>query len=196
MKGKVVANDTEGRERLARYIIRPPVSLERLMYDRKNQQVFYQGKDQTSAYHPLDSCRRMSLHIPDKGEQLLRYYGWYSNKSRGLRKAVPALSEAKKDKRSPSLIPPVEEDLTHVLQTTALPWARLIRKIYEVDPLVCPKCQRPMKIGAFIEDDSTIQKILKHLGLWETRSYSPPPSSIICEEIVYVGESSTTPVPA
>ena len=54
MKGKVVANDTEGRERLARDIIRPPVSLERLMYDRKNQQVFYQGKDQTSAYHPLD----------------------------------------------------------------------------------------------------------------------------------------------
>jgi len=53
-----------------------------------------------------------------------------------------------------------------------------------------------MKIGAFIEDDSTIQKILKHLGLWETRSYSPPPSSIICEEIAYVGESSTTSVPA
>jgi len=53
-----------------------------------------------------------------------------------------------------------------------------------------------MKIIAFIEDDSTIQKILKHLGLWETRSHSPPPSSIICEEIGYVGESSTTSVPA
>jgi len=40
-EGKVVANDTEGRERLARYIIRPPVSLERLAYDREGQQVFY-----------------------------------------------------------------------------------------------------------------------------------------------------------
>ena len=29
---KVIANDTEGRGRLARYIIRPPVSLERLTY--------------------------------------------------------------------------------------------------------------------------------------------------------------------
>ena len=38
-EGKVVANDTEGRERLARYIIRPPVSLERLMYDRKKSAV-------------------------------------------------------------------------------------------------------------------------------------------------------------
>ena len=53
-EGKVVANDTEGRGRLAKYIIRPPVSLERLAYDREGQQVFYQGKDQTSTYDPLD----------------------------------------------------------------------------------------------------------------------------------------------
>lgn len=31
-------------------------------------------------------------------------------------------------------------------------WARLIQKIYEVDPLICPKCRGPMKIIAFIED--------------------------------------------
>ena len=29
-------------------------------------------------------------------------------------------------------------------------WARLIQKIYEVDPLVCPKCQGQMKIIFFI----------------------------------------------
>jgi DNA recombination protein RmuC len=62
----------------------PPVSLERLAYDRESQQVFYQGKDQTSTYDPIDFLAYASLHIPDKGEQLLRYYGWYSNKSRGL----------------------------------------------------------------------------------------------------------------
>jgi len=94
-EGRVVANDTEGRDRLARYLIRPPVSLERLTFfallnastaDREGQQVFYQGKDQTSTYDPLDFLAYVSLHKPDKGEQLLRYYGWYSNKSRGLRK--------------------------------------------------------------------------------------------------------------
>ena len=69
-EGKVVANDTEGRERLARYIIRPPVSLERLAYDREGQQVFYQGKDQTSTYDPLDFLAYVSLHIPDKGHCL------------------------------------------------------------------------------------------------------------------------------
>jgi len=53
-EGKVVANDTEGRGHLARYIIRPPVSLERLTYDREGQQVFYKAKSETYTYQPLD----------------------------------------------------------------------------------------------------------------------------------------------
>jgi hypothetical protein len=48
-------------------------------------------------------------------------------------------------------------------------WARLIQKIYEIDLLICPKCQGLMRIISFIEDDRIIEKILKHLGLWETR---------------------------
>ena len=165
-----------------------------MTYDRKNQQVFYQGKDQTSAYHPLDFLAYVSFHIPDKGEQLLRYYGWYSNKSRGLRK---------KDRRQPSPIPPVEEVLTPYQKQCKSAWARLIRKIYEVEPLLCPQCKHPMRDIAcierseniaFIENDPAIQKILKHLGLWENRSHSPPPSPIY-EEIAYMDESSP-PVPA
>jgi hypothetical protein len=31
-----------------------------------------------------------------------------------------------------------------------------------------------MRIIAFIEDDQVIQKILKHLGLWETNTHDPP----------------------
>jgi hypothetical protein len=56
-------------------------------------------------------------------------------------------------------------------------WARLIQKIYQVDPLLCPKCQDPMKIIGFIENNEIIEKILWHLGLWETRSHDPPKSS-------------------
>jgi hypothetical protein len=45
-------------------------------------------------------------------------------------------------------------------------WERLIQKIYEVDPLTCPKCQGRMRILTFIEDEEVIKKILKHLDLW------------------------------
>ena len=40
-------------------------------------------------------------------------------------------------------------------------WARLIQKIYHVDPLLCPKCLGSMKIISFIEDEDVISKILK-----------------------------------
>ena len=34
----------------------------------------------------LDWIAILTAHIPNKGEQLLRYYGYYSNVSRGMRK--------------------------------------------------------------------------------------------------------------
>jgi len=37
-------------------------------------------------------------------------------------------------------------------------WARLIRKIYEVDPLVCPKCNGPMRIIG----SRAIERLLPH----------------------------------
>ncbi len=53
-------------------------------------------------------------------------------------------------------------------------WARLIQKIYEVDPLVCPRCAGPMRVIAFIEQANVIRKILEHLGLWGSR-HKPVP---------------------
>jgi len=51
-------------------------------------------------------------------------------------------------------------------------WARLIQKIYEIDPLTCSKCQGQMRTIAFIEDEKVIKKILKHLGLWKAEAWS------------------------
>jgi len=53
-------------------------------------------------------------------------------------------------------------------------WARLIQKIYEVDPLVCPKCKGTMRIISFIEDEKVIRDILTNLGLWLVRSRPQP----------------------
>ena len=59
-------------------------------------------------------------------------------------------------------------------------WAKLIQKIYELDPLTCPKCQGQMRILSSIEDQEVIKTILKHLGLWlvtrkpQPRANAPP----------------------
>jgi hypothetical protein len=73
-------------------------------------------------------------------------------------------------------------------------WARLIKKIYEVAPLVCPKCQGAMRVISVIEDPLIIKKILKHLGLWETRNHDPPPeNSSYIPELTYDDSDSQIP---
>jgi len=55
-------------------------------------------------------------------------------------------------------------------------WSYFIRKVYETNPLTCPKCQGEMRIISFIDQPDVIQKILEHLGLWE-ESHAPPDSN-------------------
>ncbi len=42
-------------------------------------------------------------------------------------------------------------------------WAALIRLVYEVDPLVCPKCGGQMRVIALIQEPAVIDQILRHL---------------------------------
>jgi hypothetical protein len=87
-------HNQEGLESLTRYIIRASFSQERMTNVVANDscsgvaKVIYQGKDGTSTktLDALDWLAQLGTHIPNKGEQMVRYYGFYSNKSRGLRK--------------------------------------------------------------------------------------------------------------
>lgn len=105
----------------------------------------------------------MCSHVPNKGEQMVRYYGHYSNVSRGKQK------KQDQDGILPSILEPTGSPKEYRRN-----WARLIQKIYEVDPLTCTKCQGKMRIIAFIEDEEVIKKILKHLALWEVKARPPP----------------------
>jgi hypothetical protein len=105
----------------------------------------------------------MCSHVPNRGEQMVRYYGYYSNVCRGNRQ------KEKTDTAIPAII---EADDTSPVKRKA--WARLIQKIYEVDPLTCPKCNGAMKIISFIDQPEVIKAILQHIGLWERESRPPP----------------------
>ncbi len=52
----------------------------------------------------------------------------------------------------------------------------MAQKIYQVDPLRCPKCNGAMRIPTFIGDQEVIRKILRHLGIWKRMPRPPPPS--------------------
>jgi hypothetical protein len=89
---------------------------------------------------------------------------YYANRTRGsgsVKTAAPDLeaegTEAEKPKKrcSPS-------------------WARLLSRVYQVDPLQCQKCQGPLQIVAYIVDGLSIHRILDHLGLSPPEEKPPP----------------------
>ena len=65
----------------------------------------------------------------------------------------------------------------------------MIRKVYEVDPLVCPECGGWMKIIAFITDYSVVDRIINHLKL-RFIADKPPPPRIASQEVLMAAETS------
>jgi len=41
----------------------------------------------------------------------------------------------------------------------------MIRKVYEADPMVCPKCGSRMKVVAFLTEPEVVDRIIRHLEL-------------------------------
>ena len=98
-------------------------------------------------------------HIPDRFEHLVRYFGWYSTRFRGELARAAASAVAVQ----------AAEDGQVVAARARSAWARLIHKVYEVDPLVCAKCGAPMLVIALADDATVIRRILEHLGPWAPR---------------------------
>ena len=114
----------------------------------------------------VDFIASICSHIPNKNEQMTRYNGYYSNVCRGRRK---------KDSACESDFVIEDQEYEKGLNKS---WARLIKKIYEVDPLICPKCGGQMRIIAFVEDYKVIRKILDYLGIDEFKRDRPPPKRL------------------
>ncbi len=173
--GDSISEDAlEQRLFAARYLVRCPLSLERMSI-LNDETVSYvakenndENKPETKTFSPLEFLAELSQHIPNTYEQLIRYYGYYSARSRGARRREVELKQlANKPDIEPDL-PDPDADKKPVSKS----WARLIKKVYEVDPLKCPKCGGAMKIKAFIRDPKEISRICENLGLADWRA--PP----------------------
>jgi hypothetical protein len=162
--GLLLGADRRALEAVGEYLVRGPISLERLsLSDDGNRVVLDGGKvhprhgGSIRIWDPLRFLAELTAHIPGVHEKTVIYYGHYSHRVRGERKKTARLSAVA------DVTTPEERAPAHVRAN----WARLIRKVYEVDPLLCPECGGTMKIIAFIEDPDVIFRILKHLNMLE-----------------------------
>jgi hypothetical protein len=149
-------------ERLCRYLVHPPIALERLQYD--GTQATYRGRrvhpvsgEDSVTLDPLEMLARLCQHIPPPGMHLTRLYGAYANRTRGAR-ARRRVAAAKQTPASAGDVAPLASPMQRQRRRQ---WARLIAKVFEVDPLRCT-CGATMRVIAFILDPAVVTKILQH----------------------------------
>jgi hypothetical protein len=148
----------ESLESQARYIARPAMAMDALQkQDDGNPALETPPDPRTGAtllvLDPLEWIHRIAAHIPNPGQHCQRFYGNYSNRARvrasstvGASAVAGAHTRTEKD----------NSDFSREVRST---WARLLRKIFEADPLVC-SCGARMKIVSFITEPRLVDRIL------------------------------------
>ena len=172
----ISAADRHRLEDTAAYLVRNPLSLKKLVYLDGQQAVLYRSRTNPclgrnfEALDPLEWLARMTDHIPDPAQHRTLFYAEYSSRARG------AAHSTEPDTVATAELPP--------RRRCSPSWARLIAKVYQVDPLVCPRCGLRMTILALVSDQHSISRILGHVGLRAPERDRPPPA----REILRVAE--------
>ncbi|MGB6361685.1 MAG: transposase [Thermoanaerobaculia bacterium] len=186
--GAVRVEDRLGAARLGRYMIRCPLALKRLSWNEDTAEVAYTARPtrrsgplpSTTNWDVLEFIARVVEHIPEPSQQMTRYWGFYANAARGKRRKVEE-EEPTSTRSSPE---DTDDDCT---RQARLSWAKLFRRVYEVDPLLCPFCGAEMRVLAFITDFATARAIRRSLKLPaqepEPLAHGPPHEIELLDQI-------------
>lgn len=171
------AENRDARLFLARYLKRSPLSLERttLIESELNPTIRLTKILDDGELHrdlsPLEFLAELQQHIPDMWEQTSRYFGKYAARTRAaerrqneLKQKLLCTNNSVDEEIAPSAEPPPKASSS---------WAALIKRVYEVDPLLCDKCGGSMRIMAFLQQEREINKLMDNLGYPKYRV--PPP---------------------
>ena len=162
-------------------MIRPVLSLERLSFDEKEGKVCYrygEGAEEVERMDYLEFIARVTSHIPDKGQVTIRYFGLYANAHRGKRR---------REEQEGNKLRIVEEACPRI---PCRGWAEMIRKVYEVSPLLCSRCVGTMKVIAFLTDYAVVDRIINHLKLTFVAE-RPPPPLIAFQEVLLAAKAGS-----
>ena len=173
------ADDRQALEQLCRYITRPAVANERVQTNAAGQVVLRlktPWRDGTThlVMSPLEFMQRLAALVPRPRLHLIRSHGVLapsSTTSAKLRaQVVPHEPEAPAQEAAPA---ECEANCAHH-RPVRLSWAKLLKRVFDLDLEHCPNCGGELKIIAAILEQPVIEKILTHLGL---QARAPPRSA-------------------
>jgi len=178
---RLAADERGSLERLARYatrVVLPVGAVELLDGGRVRVETAPDPRTGSTVLEMdrLDLVHAVCQQIPSARMHMIRYLGGYSNRTRRRLRAARALlaggggedvdtepSVGTRELLGPDLTfedaPPRPDSAPSLRQQS---WARLLRKVFEVDPLMCPRCRVAMEVVACITDPAVIDAILRH----------------------------------
>ena len=109
---------------------------------------------------PLELLERLAALVPPPRRPLLAYHGVLAPHAEWRAAVVPA---------APSDAQPGGPEATR--SPGRLPWATLLRRVFAIDVLVCPRCAGPRRILGAVTEPHAVQRLLGVLGL----AAQPPP---------------------
>ncbi len=147
-------------ERLCRYITRPAIANERLKQDGAGNVVLQlksPWRDGTThiVMSPLEFMQRLAALVPRPRLHLIRFHGVLAPNARLRAAIVPG----------PAHIISVPSDEQAHGAPARMGWARLLKRVFDLDLEHCPQCGGEFRIIAAIEEPAVIARILTHLGL-------------------------------
>jgi len=173
-RGRISGADRKAIENVARYMSRAAISVERVRYDQAQDRVTVTKKpfgscpEESRSYPVGEFLALLTSHIPAPYETLTYYYGVYSSSYRGKQRR-----ENREGQERELVLINTSKGTAGGKPTST--WARLIRRIFEVDPLRCRRCDAEMRIIAFVTDFRQVSRILEHIG---EQTIRPPPLAL------------------
>jgi hypothetical protein len=166
------ADDRQGLEQLCRYITRPALANERVQTNAAGQVVLKlktAWRDGTThlVMSPLEFMQRLAALVPRPRLHLIRFHGVLAPNAKLRALVVPQPPEPPAQAAVPAQC---EAACVHH-RPVRLSWARLLKRVFEIDLEHCPNCGGDLKIIAAILEQPVIEKILTHLGL---QARAPP----------------------
>ena len=158
---RVAADDRFHRERLCRYLLRPPLAQGRLV-ERNDGRYAFQMKspwpDGTSVliFSGVELIGRLAALVPPPRQHSVRYFGIFAPHSKLRPLVVP---RPPRPKPSPACCI-LSDDTEKSRYGRRTPWAQLLQMVFGIDVLQCPRCSCRMQRIAFLTQPRVISRFL------------------------------------
>jgi hypothetical protein len=180
--------DRDGLQKLIRYMGRGAIALERFNLNEKGEILYKLKNSYDGASHvllsPMELMEKLSGIIPPPHKHQVTYYGCLSSHSnlrplvvlqgdKPIKDETVSNNENSEVDQRPGDEKSGGEGGEKCKDSRYIDWAMLLKKVFQIDITICPKCQGKLRIISVINEKSIIKQILDHMGLG-----SDPPTSV------------------